>query len=147
MLKRIAAQAAAGFDPIDWLASWANAGGIAFRAGDRLYIGRLPAIDRAAQRRLDLSGLRYGNRAPPPRWASICTADRWARCVHECREALVAPDLSQARSPYGCHRLVSPVASAIVSDDRAGVRRSVLGQPRCHVSDADSERRQADAPS
>jgi hypothetical protein len=44
------------FDAPAWLADWSDHGGIVMLAGERLYVGRGPAVDRAGHQRLD--GLR-----------------------------------------------------------------------------------------
>ena len=41
------------FDAPAWLAAWSDHGGVVMLAGERLYVGRGPAVDRAAHQRLD----------------------------------------------------------------------------------------------
>ena len=41
------------FDAPAWLADWSDHGGVVLLAGDHLYVGRGPAVDRAAHQRLD----------------------------------------------------------------------------------------------
>jgi hypothetical protein len=42
-----------GFDAPSWFADWSDHGGVAMLAGDRLYLGRRPAVDREAHSHLD----------------------------------------------------------------------------------------------
>ncbi len=48
-----AASAAPTFDPAAWFTAWSDNGGIAMLIGDRLWVGRTPALDRTAAHRLD----------------------------------------------------------------------------------------------
>jgi hypothetical protein len=43
----------ATFDASAWFADWTDHGGIAINTGERLFVGRLAAIDREASLRLD----------------------------------------------------------------------------------------------
>ena len=47
------ASAPRALDARAWLAAWADHGGIAILAGDRLYVSRRAGLDRSAAQRLD----------------------------------------------------------------------------------------------
>lgn len=47
------ASALSTFDPAAWLADWSDHGGIVMHIGDRLWVGRMPGLDRSAAQRLD----------------------------------------------------------------------------------------------
>lgn len=53
IINQGAASAAPAFDAPAWLAAWADHGGVAMLAGDRLFVGRLAGIDRQAAHTLD----------------------------------------------------------------------------------------------
>lgn len=48
-----AARAAPTLDARAWLAAWADHGGIALLAGNRLYVSRMPGLDQGAAQRLN----------------------------------------------------------------------------------------------
>jgi hypothetical protein len=48
-----AAQAVPTTDARAWLAAWADHGGIALLAGNRLYVSRMPGLDQCAAQSLD----------------------------------------------------------------------------------------------
>jgi hypothetical protein len=41
------------FDAPAWLAAWADHGGVVMLAGEHLYVGRGPAVDRVGHQQLD----------------------------------------------------------------------------------------------